>query len=398
MKTKLNIQKFIAEHDDWEILLQEKPYCLTISREVWNGIKLIMFKYNQIDSDFNQEICRECRGLILNEDTLEPISFPFMKFGNVSEGSWVEKIDWDDDPYVLEKCDGSLIKVVKLNGKLLISTNGTILAESAPIAEQIGCESKNFKELFYWALNKQFSNFSNEWFENLFEEGYTYMFELCTIYNRVVVVHNEPKTYFIGVRNNKTFEETYVMDHQLSKIFVTPKTYRFRTFEECVETAKALPWDSEGYVITDRSFRRNKAKSLGYLSCHHMKNNGVLSYERGIDIVRRNEVGEVVAYFPEFNEHLEKIKKDYWAMVEATKNDVVRLDAWINENGYNAQHWLIETGGQNRKDAAKQIFTIGFKNTTGFAFAYLDNKVTSVNAWFDELPTKTIAKMLGYKD
>ena len=69
MKQMLHIQKFITEHSDWEALLQEKPYCITISRDVKFGHNLIMFKYSQIDSNFNEALVRECRGLILDEDT-----------------------------------------------------------------------------------------------------------------------------------------------------------------------------------------------------------------------------------------------------------------------------------------------------------------------------------------
>ena len=79
MNKKLNVQWFIEQHADWEKLLSEKPYCLAITREQWNGLNLVMLKYNQIESDFSELIVRECRGFILNEDTLEIVSFPFIK-------------------------------------------------------------------------------------------------------------------------------------------------------------------------------------------------------------------------------------------------------------------------------------------------------------------------------
>ena len=226
MQTKLDIQWFIKQHADWEKLLSEKPYCLSISRERWNGLNLLMLKYNQTGSDFNIKLVRECRGLILNEDTFEPVSYPFNKFGNKfgdgSEGAWVDDIDWNDHPYILEKCDGSLMKVVKINSKLLVSTNGTILASKAMLNDIIGCPLKSFEDLFWWALEKQFGKFSYDDLYDMLNEGFTYMFELCTNYNRVVVPHPEPKVYFIGVRNNKTFEETYIKDHPLAKVFPTP--------------------------------------------------------------------------------------------------------------------------------------------------------------------------------
>ena len=44
MNSRLDIQTFIDQHADWEKLLAEKPYCITITRDEMLGKKLIMFK------------------------------------------------------------------------------------------------------------------------------------------------------------------------------------------------------------------------------------------------------------------------------------------------------------------------------------------------------------------
>lgn len=112
MNKKLNVQWFIEQHSDWEKLLSEKPYCLTMSREQFNGMNLLMLKYSQIDSDFNEPIVRECRGLILNEDTNEIVSFPFMKFGNWGE-SYCPEIDWTT-ARIGQKIDGCVREDTKI--------------------------------------------------------------------------------------------------------------------------------------------------------------------------------------------------------------------------------------------------------------------------------------------
>lgn len=390
---KLKVQVFIENHPDWERLLQEKPYCLSVSRAVWNGRRLMMLKYNQVESDFNEAVVRECRGIVFDEDTMDPVSFPFYKFGNVSEGAYVDVIDWKAHPYVLEKVDGSLIKVSKLDGKLLISTNGTILASEANIPEFIGFEPKTFLDLFYWTLGKMFPEFSDGWFEGLFEEGYTYMFELCTNYNRVVVPYPDPTVYFIGVRNNRTFAESYIMDHPLSKTFPVPKAYEFGSFDECIATAKALPWDSEGYVVTSRDFKRNKVKSLAYLSCHHLCNNHVMSYRRAVELVRLNEVDEVLTYFPEFEKALLDVKEKYWSAVSAAKSACAAMKDFVSENGWTDAD--IAPSGPRRKDIAVWIqknFPI-----PGLAFSLIGGKTPSVEAWLERVPADKVAQMLGYR-
>lgn len=109
---KLDIQWFIEQHSDWEKILSEKPYALTISRDKLFGRNLLMLKYSQIDSDFNLRIVRECRGLILDEDTLEVVCHPFDKFGNAGE-SYCPEIDWKSC-YVTEKIDGCVREDTKI--------------------------------------------------------------------------------------------------------------------------------------------------------------------------------------------------------------------------------------------------------------------------------------------
>ena len=80
---KLKLIDFIKEHSNWEALLSQAPYCLKISRDQKFGRNLIMFKYSQEDSDFSNDIVKECRGIILDEDTFEIISYSYNKFFNL---------------------------------------------------------------------------------------------------------------------------------------------------------------------------------------------------------------------------------------------------------------------------------------------------------------------------
>ena len=292
----LKIQQFIKDHVAWETLLSEKPYCIQVSRDTMFGHKLIMFKYSQIDSDFNNPVVRECRGLILDEDTLELVTIPFFKFGNYGE-SYCPNIDWTS-ARVLQKVDGSLIKIVRIDDKLLISTNGTIDAFKAPVAEQIGCRFKSFGEIVVSVLASKGVDVDD------FSCGSTYMFELVSPWTRVVVPWKDNDLFLLGIRDNKTFKETLPFDSQLSSKFKTPKIYPLKTLDECVNATKELPWDDEGYVVVDKNFNRVKIKSIAYVAAHHLKNNGVMSYARAIELARANEIAEVVAYFPEFMDAL----------------------------------------------------------------------------------------------
>ena len=388
MNKKLDIQWFIEQHSDWEKLLTEKPYCITISRDVFNGQNLVMLKYSQIDSDFNIKLVRECRGIIFDENTWEPVSVPFFKFGNAGE-SYCPDIDWSS-AHVGQKVDGSLIKIVNVGDNLLISTNGTILASKAPVAEQIGCKYSTFGDIVADVLDDVFEKsgwqkkLQEEGLCALWEEGYTYMFELCSPWTRVVVPHKENKLYFLGKRNNETFEETYFSDDPVfSKLFDTPKVFSLKSIDECIAATKNMPWDEEGYVICDSKFNRVKVKSPAYLAIHHLKGNGVLSYARAIEIVRLNEIDEMLAYFPEFKDKLLKCKNKFWKLIEDSQK------AWD-------EYQKIDASLHTRKD--KALWITKNAKIPGLIFGLLDKKIESIQKFFMEIQVDKLIRYLELTD
>ena len=56
-------------------------------------------------------------------------------------------------------------------------------------------------------------------------------------------------------------------------------------------------------------------KSFAYLAVHHLKNNGVMSYRRAVELVRTNEIDEVLAYFPELKDGLLDCKAKIYSLV-----------------------------------------------------------------------------------
>lgn len=315
---KLKLIDFIKEYSDWEVLLSQAPYCLSISRDQKFGHNLIMFKYNQIESDFSNDIVKECRGIILDEDTLERISVPYFKFFNVGEPNAAE-IDWAS-AIVTTKIDGSLMKVVKFsNHDILVSTNGVIDSFKCKLNPQIGCPYDNFGELFWAAICNQMvkCGYSTkdtdpvEWLADKLLPNTTYMFELCSPYNRVIVPHKEIKLYFHGWRDNISLNERPFVDSDLCLSFPTPEIYSLKSLDECIAATQAMPWDEEGYVVVDKNFNRVKIKSPAYCAVHHLSPNGNLSIHRAIDLYMKNEQPEFLAYFPEYKSAFDEIDKRF---------------------------------------------------------------------------------------
>ena len=395
---KLDLQYFIEQHSDWESILQVSPYCFQITRDKACGRNLIIFKYNQIDTKWDKagHIAAEARGIVLDEDTLEVVNYGFDKFFNSTE-PYADKIDAQSMRSTV-KIDGSIIKVRKFeDGQLLISTNGTINAYNAPVAEQVGCSFKSFGSIVEDVLVRKFGSVNA--FKDRLDADKTYIFEMVSPWTRVVTPFHENDMYLIGCRwidPDKDFAEIPFWECSLKSMFKTPDILDFASIDKCLEYAQTLDWTSEGYVVMDKHFHRVKVKNASWLAVHHLCENHTMSYRRAVEIVRSNETDEVVGYFPEFESALLDVKSRYWKKVADVSEAKTRLDGFIAANGWDAQPRLIEAGGQKRKDIAIWI-TKNFP-IPGLAFGLIDKKIESVKKWFDEVPAEKLAQMLGYKE
>lgn len=319
---ELKIVDFIKTHSNWEELLTSSPYNLTIKRDG----KLVLFKYNQINSDFNEEICCEARGLILEEGTWKVVRMAFKKFFNLGE-SFAAQLNWDT-AVATEKIDGSIISVFFYDGKWRIATNSTINAFKAEL-NGVG-PYKTFGELFESVLPlSRFSEFSNI----LAHQCYT--FELVSPYNKVVIDYPETKVYLLSIRNMNTLVE-YPLDEVAEFAnrfnFTMPQFYYMNDEAGFRRLVEQMPEGHEGIVVRDENGERVKIKTLLYFEMHRAKNNGVITLERIVDLIRANDHYEFLSYFPEYQPVFDDVKRQIdhsEVVIEKVRQDVAE---WKNNN------------------------------------------------------------------
>ena len=290
---------FLKKHkDDWREILSAPPYSLIIKDGTGDCEGLVLFKYNQIESDLSRQLVQDCRGIIVDvEDSFKVISYPFRKFFNYGE-KYASDVDWGTAT-VQQKVDGSIIKVAywERKSKWIVSTNGCINAfdvDANSISDSFtDSSSMKFGKLFMEAFNKNHYSFDK------LNKNHTYMFELVSPYTQVVVKYPETDIYHIGTRDNRTFKEVDV-DVGIKK----PRVYPLHSLEAVMEASKALNHnddnsvEDEGFVVVDNKWRRLKIKSPLYLSAHYLKGNR-LSFRRCLDITLSNEEDEYLSHFPE---------------------------------------------------------------------------------------------------
>ena len=310
MSYNTKLGQFCAEHEDWQQLLSQDPYNLMIK---FDGI-FVMFNYNQLSSDFNNPIVREARGIIFAVGEWDaPVCHSFDKFGNYGE-EYVPDIDWSTIT-VSEKIDGSIMRLWNFGGEWVVSTNGNIFANRSPIDD---VRKNNFEQVFWEGVEKHFTcskTFLNPrlagWLATL-DPGYTYIFELVSPYNRVVIPYEETDVYFLGARHNISNNEWGCTEEDAKmlgvEMFPRPKLFPMTTLDEIVRTATELPWDEEGYVCYDANFNRCKIKSPSYIIAHYARNNNVITRRHLIEVILRGEDDEFLIYAEDYKDILLEVK------------------------------------------------------------------------------------------
>jgi len=355
-----------------KFLLESKPYSCKIKEDEDYPL-YFMVCYNQIESDFNNEVVRECRGIILTRNPYEIVCRPFDKFGNYGEG-YVPDIDWDS-ARVQEKIDGSLIKVWWSEEYLrwMISTNGMIDAYKAEIQNDLS-PFKTFGDLF----KSTFFIFRH------LRPDCTTMFEVVSPWTRIVVQYKKSNRYHLGTRHNKTgqyFEEPI-------EGYQRPIEFKLQTIEDVVQAARELPFNHEGYVVVDKDYNRLKVKSPAYVAVHHLKNNGVINRKRLLDLILLNEIDEFITYFPEYRKVATKIDNKFFDFM---------YQLYLDVNTF-LMRVPINLDGADGKIKRKEFAMWATKTTyPALMFSLLDGKIKT-EGWREHIYSIDSEKLLKIID
>lgn len=332
---------------------------------------LVLFKYNQIESPMANPIVQECRGIILDQDNdWNIVAFGFMKFFNFGEPGAAE-IDWDT-ARVQEKKDGSMILLYFYKGEWFVATTGTPDANT-----EINGSGITFSKLFWDTIGVDL---------NTDAQSYNFIFELTSVYNRVVVDHKETELTILGARRVDTWQEVHPSEikHLFPKMKVIQE-YPLQKMDDIFATFdKMNPLEQEGYVIVwdnkDGSKGRNKVKHPGYVILHHAKDNIMASIKNMVNVVRNGESAEYLASFPDLVARMDQIKIRYLELVTHLQECYI-------------QHMQIIV----QKDFALAITKHGICRHTGALFALRSGKVRSIREYLSTVNMDVLLRLLGYK-
>lgn len=358
----MSLIEFINTFDNWEKLLVNAPFNIKIKRDK----NYILFKYNQISSDFRFRLVRESRGLIVKQvlGNYAVVCKPFNKFFNYGE-HFADNIVWEMSR-VTEKMDGSLIKIW-FDEKWHISTNGTIDAYKC----SCNLSDKTFGELFESVLDKNNTGVTVEDLFSSLDTEYTYLFELVSRDNQVVIQYDHEGIYFLAKIHNLTGTE---VDNIMPIPYVTPvQQFDMGDLNQICEFVSGFDDFHEGVVVSDTFGHRIKIKSPSYILRHRL--HIPMSAIHIINIIKSGYVDDIIPF----------CDLTLIADINEIKNKITAQVAYMNTTWDNIDLSSFDT----RKDFALAINKCDF-NLKSWLFAKYDNRDLNAEDFLLSLSTNKI--------
>lgn len=230
-----NLKKVCHQNDIRIVPHRTKPHIITL-------------KYMDKANPFNK-FSNQARGTIISikpEDNFKVIALPYFRFYNLGE-KFTDVIDWSTTR-VLEKLDGSLIILYYYDGEWCFATSGT--PDAYGMSDLI---NKVWKQLNYRFPDPE-------------DQDKTFMFELCSLKNKIVVSYEVERMVLHGVRSIVTFQEEMPDAYAIKYGYELIKSYPVYTLEDAhTMVLKFNPTQNEGCVYVDHAFRRVKDKNPDYV-------------------------------------------------------------------------------------------------------------------------------------
>lgn len=371
----LRLQEFINENENWEELLVQEPYNLVIRKKPAKQGTYVLFKYNQLTSNFDNPIVQEARGIIfrmINNKSVLPVCVPFFKFFNLGEKNAAKlqgKITF------LEKRDGSLCKLFYDEGQWHWATNGMIDAYDAKIEDLNNAEIKtSYGELIEQA--KEYFHIQEMIRRSMLDTRLTYMFELTSHKAKLVVPYQGTHLTFLSARDNITLLEQDYDFGEYNKCILRPKVYEINDLSAAKNVVEHFDYKHEGLVAVDQNYNRVKIKSPAYLAISYLRFNGEVTRKRIIEVIKMGEDKEFLAYYPEYTKYFEEVLqelKNYQNMICKTIKDLC-----INPL-YNSRDIYEKYEGQQRQVAFEWFYGRIIKTWLyTFSAEQLEEKLTGI--------------------
>lgn len=262
--------------------------------------------YDQILSKNGDPIVEECRGLILrphnhniDENDIvgdcDVVAFPMKRFYNYGD-IYCSIID-HKSLSIFTKLDGTccILYYDEYFNEWLVGTRSVPEADLPICLNDIILQDKTFSTLFWEGFDNVCRDYNIDKISLLqnFDKKITYVFELTSIHNKVVVEYDKTYVTLIAMRNKITGIELSV---QNNKFFpVIPTVWNLDIFEQIKTFVDTFsPNEFEGFVLCDKNFNRIKIKNSKYVLAAHLKDSTINSTRNLLRAILNNTIDDII--------------------------------------------------------------------------------------------------------
>lgn len=352
--------------------------------------------YDQILVKSGDKLAEQCRGLIIRPwawtvttgdewkdhivGDVDVLARPMDRFYNHGDTAGAQ-IDWSDPKLkVLEKLDGTMIIMYwdPLKQQWCAGTRSVPEADLPIRAGHMEIGDMTFAELFWranyetseaWIRDNHGTHEDFETFKTSCEDWYnkkwTYVFELTTPWNRVVVRYNEPRITLLAIRETATGRELDPVDHGVVYIPL-PESWSLRDpIALAAFIDQADPAKLEGAVVVSSSFSRLKVKNKSWILSSKAKDLVTVSRRSALEAIILEKIDDIIPL----------LEKDVGDELLRMQSALARYCKVVDGNF--AQFKEMASG--SRKLFAEQVMLSG--DWTPAYFNLWENKSPNALAW-----------------
>ena len=271
--------------------------------------------YDMLEAKDSNPIACECRGLILAPKEIKTGGLPqyntigetevlcrtMPRFFNHGQEAAADIDFTDKSTRFYEKLDGTMCALYFD----FISKEWHVATRSVPEADlpMDGFGEQTFRSLFEKAVQDTCKLDFDSWIlASNFDRSVTYVFELCTPENRIVVPHTSYGITLLAVADNLTGHEHWleVIKPRHANIPMC-KSYKLSSLKDMIEFVSTRnPMEHEGVVVVDSNFNRVKVKNPGYHALSRIKESAVSSPRALVELCLLGQLDDAVPLLPDY--------------------------------------------------------------------------------------------------
>ena len=367
----MNFLNYIKAEDNLENIKQ-KIVDINLEFRYYNEDDLLLVKYNKLLSNLDNNIVKECRGLIFSPKELKIKCIPPKKSDNIQEYEKILNDEWNKVK-IEDFIDGTMINYFNHNNNWYISTRSCLNAE---------CKWNNentFKELIEDTQSDELSKLD----DNKFNKNYSYTFVLTHPKNRIVTKYDTAKLILVNVVNINNYETGDIYKSEFTN-FNKPQRYNFENLDELKDNLNKLDYRQQGFVIKLGNLRF-KLRNEKYTFVKNLKYNTYSKLLLFLKLYKSNKTTEYLKYFPEDSEKFKEYKNlinilitcifSHYSGKFIKKNNIV-IPQLYKKTIYNIHSiYLSRTHGPNQRITKNDIINYFKKMDSNALFKILNNAI-----------------------